>query len=503
MADNNSSNKEIFKNNINNKLKQNQNIRSDHVTKNIECIGYEIKYVNGRKKIRAIIKFYCQTITIEQSEIINCGFSNIALCEDINCIQCSDKRFNFDNYQNKNIFERGGIFKGNENKLLVKKNSSKKLDFECISCQHKFNMSPSKITNEKRMCPYCVKSHKKLCGSDNCKSCKENSLLKRENIMDNWSPNNKKKPYEISKYGNEEILLTCSQCKDDCSPRQIRTIGETNKFYCQNCEESNKNSKICIACNKENTNKNYDKCKCCRGKEISSIPLCGDNECKTCFERSFKSVESQKCKSCYFDEEKNKISANKITKNSGRELWFTCNECDKPFKSKLHGKKTITCQNKYCIENGNSSKNKSEKKLLENLSKDYSNIVSQPKYDWCKNPNTNYYLPFDYELPGNIIIELDGPQHIDTQIANWKTPSEQQTIDKYKMELAISNGKSIIRILQEDVWNDKNNWQEELKKNIDLLKNDNDTKIICIGDCDIYNEYNTIYNQKSYKPINI
>lgn len=60
------------------------------------------------------------------------------------------------------------------------------------------------------------------------------------------------------------------------------------------------------------------------------------------------------------------------------------------------------------------------------------------------------------------------------------------------MEQAINNGKHIIRIRQIDVWNDKNNWQEELKKNIDLLENDNDTKIICIGDCDIYNEYTII-----------
>ena len=504
MAHDNSSNKVMFKNDINDKLKQNQNIPSNDVTKNIECIDYKIEYVNGRKKKFAIIKLYCQIITIEQSEIINYGFSNIPLCEDINCIQCSDKRFNFDNYQNKNIFERGGIFIGNKNKLLVKKNSSEKLDFECILCQHTFNMSPSKITKEKRMCPYCSKSHKKLCGSDNCKPCKENSLLKRENIMDNWSPNNKKKPYEISKYGNEKILLTCSQCKEDCSPRQIKTIGiNVNKFYCQNCEETNKNSKTCIACNKENTNKNYDKCKCCRGKECRSMPLCGDNECKTCFERSFKSVESQKCKMCYFDEKKNKETTNKITKNSGREWSFTCYDCHESFKTKLHGKNIITCQNIYCIENENYSKNKTEKILFEFLNKHYFNIVSQPKYDWCKNHDTNYHLPFDYEVLGNIIIELDGPQHIDTQIANWKTPSKQQTIDKYKMEQARSNGKHIIRILQKDVWNDKNNWQEELKKNIDLLKNDNDTKIICIGDCDIYNEYNTIYNQKSSKPINI
>lgn len=49
-----------------------------------------------------------------------------------------------------------------------------------------------------------------------------------------------------------------------------------------------------------------------------------------------------------------------------------------------------------------------------------------------------------------------------------KSPEIIQKTDKYKMRCANENGYSVIRILQDDVWNDKNNWREKLKECIKL-----------------------------------
>ena len=88
-----------------------------------------------------------------------------------------------------------------------------------------------------------------------------------------------------------------------------------------------------------------------------------------------------------------------------------------------------------------------------------------------------------------IIVELDGPQHIDTQIPNRKSPEEQQERDIYKMDQAINNEKHVIRILQHDVWNDTNDWKEKLIQSITELKDVTEPTIRFIGDCEVYKEY--------------
>ena len=123
------------------------------------------------------------------------------------------------------------------------------------------------------------------------------------------------------------------------------------------------------------------------------------------------------------------------------------------------------CGCPYCV-------NKTEFILYEYIQKKYE-ITKQFKKDWCKNNNTNKYLPFDFCIENfKIIIELDGRQHFE-QVMNWKTPEEQLDNDKYKQKCANENGYSIIRLLQEDVFNDKYDWKTELVNNIEKIKTDN------------------------------
>jgi hypothetical protein len=63
------------------------------------------------------------------------------------------------------------------------------------------------------------------------------------------------------------------------------------------------------------------------------------------------------------------------------------------------------------------------------------------------------------------LIELDGRQRI-VQVQNWSSPEETQTRDIYKMKLANNHGYSVIRIEQEDVWYNRNNWDIEIYKHI-------------------------------------
>ena len=118
----------------------------------------------------------------------------------------------------------------------------------------------------------------------------------------------------------------------------------------------------------------------------------------------------------------------------------------------------------YCV-------NKTEFILYEYLQKLYE-ITGQFKKDWCKNNNTNKYLPFDFCIEEyKIIVELDGPQHF-IQISNWSSPEKQHENDKYKQKCANENGYSIIRLLQEDVFKDKYVWKTELINNIEKIKNE-------------------------------
>ena len=101
----------------------------------------------------------------------------------------------------------------------------------------------------------------------------------------------------------------------------------------------------------------------------------------------------------------------------------------------------------------------------------FPSIIIQFKQDWCKKILN---LPFDYCIPEhNIIIELDGGQHFKS-VPSWSSTHEEQfETDKYKEKCANDNGYSMIRIVQEDVWNDKYDWCKELWETIENIKNGN------------------------------
>jgi very-short-patch-repair endonuclease len=108
--------------------------------------------------------------------------------------------------------------------------------------------------------------------------------------------------------------------------------------------------------------------------------------------------------------------------------------------------------------------NKTEGNVYKEIRKYYPELIFQYRANWCKQ---NKFLPFDMALEKEkIIIEVDGGQHF-RQVRNWRSPEEQQNIDVYKMKCALKNGFSIIRITQEDIYNETIDWQNELLEAIE------------------------------------
>ena len=112
--------------------------------------------------------------------------------------------------------------------------------------------------------------------------------------------------------------------------------------------------------------------------------------------------------------------------------------------------------------------NKTEKKVHDELIKHYLGLTRGFKANWCKNPETNYYYPFDFCIKDKkTIIELDGRHHFEN-VEHWKSSFiDRHRVDLIKQVAANENGFRVIRLLQEDVWSDKYDWLTELLKNIE------------------------------------
>jgi len=333
--------------------------------------------------------------------------SSQKLCENNDCTICFNKSFeSIDKskfWSNQNTLNPRQVFKS----------SSKKYWFDCNECNHSFNSIMSDITRG-RWCPYC--SSKLLCENNDCTICFNKSFAS-VNKSTFWSLKNKLKPRQVFKNSLKKFIFNC-----EC----------THEF------------EIIIA---NVTNLNNWCSYCCYPPQ----KLCENNSCKECFNNSFASHPRSK-----FWSDKNKLTPRHIFKSAHSKYIFNCNVCKNDFSSTI---KDITIKNSWCPF----CKNKTELKLFEWLKANYKNTVFQPRFDWCKDKRK---LPFDFLLEEfKLFIELDGAQHFE-QVSNWKSPEETQIVDKFKMECALENGYSIIRIKQDDVWNNKIDWKEILLNNI-------------------------------------
>lgn len=224
-------------------------------------------------------------------------------------------------------------------------------------------------------------------------------------------------------------------------------LGQNNKKYYFTCNECLHNFNITPL-----DLKNNKFCGYCTSKKLCDK----EKKCKICFD---KSIASKIFSKFWNFDKNNKIIPEMVFINSEKKYYFDCDKCKSIFLI------SPTSINKGCW--CNICKNKTEQIINKFLKENYTQIIHQAKFEWCKNKN---FLPFDFLLDKQkILIEVDGPQHF-IQVSNWASPEDTLIRDIFKMKLAISKGYSIIRISQKDIYNNTIDWVTLLKNNIKKYK---------------------------------
>jgi very-short-patch-repair endonuclease len=358
--------------------------------------------------------------------------SNQKLCTNENCQLCYQKSF---------ASHEKAIYWNDKNELKprdVFKCSNLKYIFNCIKCNHEFETILNSIVQEDIWCNYC--SNNNLCNKEDCKVCFDKSFASHSGSS-NWSNKNKTTPRKIFKYSNQHYLFDCNKC-NHVYEATLSNIIQLN-----------------VGCN-----------------YCSSDKLCMKEECKSCYDKSFASYP----KSQYWSS-KNKLKPREVFKHCNKKFIFNCDKCKFEFSSILNN----TVKGNWCPI----CPNKTESKLLDTLILKYPSLQHQFKPSWCISKETKKHYPFDYLIPEfNIIIELDGLQHFE-QVSSWKTPEETKQRDLYKMKCANENKYSVIRLLQEDVYYDRNDWLTNVINAIELIIKEKKIQNIFICSNNEYNGY--------------
>lgn len=226
-------------------------------------------------------------------------------------------------------------------------NSHSKFLFKCPNCNHEYEQVLYTIKNKYR-CPYCSSPPKNLCSDMDCIECYNKSFSS----------------YEKSKYWYDNNII----------PRFVFKFSTKKyKFKCNECNHIFIDTPNHISSNRW--------CPYC---SIPTKLLCNDIECLFCLNKSFAIHPMAKNWS-----NKNSNKPREVTRFSNKKYIFNCNICLYEFNVSLNSiLYNIYCP--LCI-------NKTEKILYKWLSAEYDNIIYQPRYNWCKNKNTNKILPFDFE----------------------------------------------------------------------------------------------------------
>ena len=321
----------------------------------------------------------------------------------------------------------------------VSRGNDKKFWFRCKDCEHEYDVVPYSMKGGKH-CPFCTSQA--LCDEEDCKECYEKSCSSHEGMREEWSLANEKTPRQVFLQSSKKYMFDCRKCR--------HTYTNTSSHY-------------------------YNRGRAC--PYCANIKLC-ENECMTCFNKSFASHPRMVCWS-----PKNTLNPRMTFKGSDKRAIFICDVCQMEFDSKLCN----ILSGYFC----GGCKNKSESKVLTCLREEYPNFQRQLRYDWCRFSKTNNVMPFDFGLEEEkILVELDGVQYFE-QVSNWDSPDNVKAKDIEKMKKAVEAGYSVIHIFQPEVWLDEYDWKTVLKEQIEQLKVRKGEKARCmfISRRDIYGEH--------------
>ena len=305
-------------------------------------------------------------------------------------------------------------------------------NFDCKVCNHTFNSTLARVVTGS-WCGYC--SGRNVCGKEECIVCTPKTMANLNEIKEIWSEKNTKKPYEVLKNSRTNIWIKCQNQK--CNHHyEITTVAYSQGGRCSYC------------CLKSTT--------FCEQTKEEII-------CDSCCKRSFASHPRSK----YWNYEENgtKTPYN-IAKNSSKKYKFNCPDCKEIYETSPG---SIVCSGVWC----SCVRNKTEELVYKFLIKIYGrNNVKREFSDnkWTKYNDSNGCFRFDFVINlKRIIIEVDGEQHFrEVEFFN-STPEVRRTNDCFKMDLAIKNRYSIIRICQKDVWKNTFKWKKRLRTTFDKV----------------------------------
>ena len=449
---------------------------------------------------------YENIVTATRGDVLGCPYcSNQIRCKDANCRICFDNSF----ASHPSSIHWHPTMNGDTKPGYIAKRTHDEYWFKCLDCHHEFKKPVSFLRVENDIegwgCPYCSKTHRKLCDDVECKFCHENSFASCEKSK-YWHPtmNDKLKPRQVTRSNDLKVWFKC----DTCSHNFEATIHHIiNGTWCPYCVEPVKKlckDESCHHCllksfashpradqwhptkNKQvtprdvarsSTTQRYwfkcDKCphdflgdlaniassgQWCPYCALNSQYLCSDEYCDFCFKKSFASHPKAKH---WHPSMNGDLKPRDICMGANRKVWFNCDICSNPFDTSLNH---VSGRGGWCGK----CKFKTEKKIHEHLINYYSELEREFKMSQCKNLETNRHYPFDFCIKEKrVIIELDGRQHFE-DVKYWKSSfKDRHVVDVFKQTTANDNGFRVIRLIQEDVWSDKYDWLTELLKNIE------------------------------------
>ena len=309
--------------------------------------------------------------------------------------------------------------------------------FDCSGCNHTIYMTLANIMNG-QSCGHCNNSPRTpLCGELDCDYCLKKSFA--------YVPNN-------DLFLQQKLReFKCMPCNPE--PHTVKkSSGEKFHFQCEICPHVFKMTLGHVTNHKAG-------CGFCANRQ-----RCGDPGCAFCLAHS---VACNPVMLTRWDTEKNTKTPYEVALNDCRKYWWECEHNHSYEQRAKHANKGHGCSDCY---------KKTEALLREFFTEQFgTNCLGTVSFDWCKNIRR---LPFDFHLKQyKIIVECDGPQHYEPVKHFNRTNSLQdiQLRDSYKEISALNQGYCLIRIKQEDVWNDRNNWRNKLLSAIERCKNSYET----------------------------
>jgi hypothetical protein len=344
--------------------------------------------------------------------------------------------------------------------------------FKCDVCPHEFETLPYSIKYKNRWCPYC--SNQKLCDDIKCVICFNKSFASSDKA-EYWSSKNTVNPRTVFKSSSKKFIFNCNKCMNEFTAM----IGHISKgTWCKSCgyissrEKNSMKLKEFLERCKEVHGDTYDYSKVIMNGVDRNVPII----CKIhgeFLQTPYHHLGGAGCPQCGIIKvaDSNRrytldefiTKANEIHKNKYDYSKVIMNGVDRnvPIICKIHGEFIQDLYNHLRGAGCSICVNKTESKLYMWLKSIYPNVVKEYTVDWCINPNSGRCLRYDFMIPDTMtIIELDGGQHF-KQVRNWVNPLYTMKKDIFKMQKAKDKGYKIIRILQQDVYKNNEEWLNE------------------------------------------